>query len=56
MASDNGQFMYAFGGAPSCDDSQANITCNKQVLSTIFGYYDNVYPDVWAATTASSRR
>ena len=29
MATDNGQFVYAFGGAPSCNDD-SNVTCNKQ--------------------------
>ena len=41
--------MYAFGGAPSCDDSSDANNCNKQVLSSIVGYYDNTYPNVWAA-------
>ena len=50
MATDNGQFIYAFGGAPSCNDKDNNMTCNKQVLSSIVGYYDNTYPNVWAVT------
>jgi hypothetical protein len=51
MASDLGNFMYAFGGAPTCDDSFANDTCSYQVLSSILGFYDNIYPSVWAAST-----
>ena len=53
MATDNGQFVYAFGGAPSCNDD-SNATCNKQVLSSIVGYFDNSYPDVWAAAAPAS--
>ena len=49
MATDNGQFVYAFGGARSCIDDDSSAACNRKVLSSIVGYFDNSYPDVWAA-------
>ena len=52
MVTVNGQFLYAFGGAPSCNNPDDAAFCNKQVLASIVGYYDNTYPDVWAASSA----
>lgn len=47
MASSDGHVVYAFGGAPTCDDTDPTRVCTKLTLSTIIGYYDNQYPDIW---------
>lgn len=48
-ATDDGNFVYAFGGAPTCDDNTPGRSCYKTTLSSIIGFFDNLYPDLWAA-------
>ena len=50
LASSDGNVIYAFGGAPTCDDSTTAKICTKLTLSSIIGYYDNQYPSIWAAS------
>jgi N-acetylneuraminic acid mutarotase len=50
MASSDGHVVYAFGGAPSCDDNDPTRVCTQLTLSSVIGFYDNQYPDIWAAT------
>lgn len=53
MASDDGVFAYAFGGAATCNDNDGNQAdnCYREVLSTILGYHDVPLPNIFAAMT-----
>lgn len=55
LATPDGNFLYAFGGASNCDEDSTDTdqgVCTNQlaVLNTISGFFDNGYPNIWVAT------